>query len=163
MRAFAIGIAASALIGATPHASRSFQADGVTVRYPPGWHATNRPLTAVTSPRQALVVTSFLLPRQTVADNCTPTSTLAAMPPGGALILVWEYPAHASGLKSFPPRPGRFELGPFGNPECFGPRTAIVLFRQAGRFFEVNVALGRRATAATRAEVLRILDSLRVR
>ena len=95
-----------------------------------------------------------------MADNCDPTSTLAAMPAGGALIFAWEYPRHATGLKSFPPRPMRFQLGAFGNPECFGARTAIVAFRQAGRFFEINVVLGWRATAATRATALRILDSL---
>ena len=163
MRTLAVGFAAFALIGATPSAWHSFHADGIGVRYPPGWHATNQRLTAVTSPRQALVVTSYRLPRQTAADNCDPTSTLAAMPPNGALIFVWEYPPHATPPSSFPLRPKEFKLGHLGNPECFGPRTAIVAFRQAGRFFQINIALGRRATAATRATVTHILDSLTIR
>jgi hypothetical protein len=162
VRAFAAGLAAFALIGATPHSWPSFHTDGVSVRYPPGWHATSRRLTPVTSPRQALVVTSYPLPRRTVADNCDPTSTLDALPANGALIFMWEYPPHATGLKSFPPRPAKFKLGALGKPECFGPRTAIVAFRQAGRFFEIAITLGRQATAATRATVLRILDSLAI-
>lgn len=163
MRTVAVGFAAIALISVTSSAWQSFHTDGISVHYPSGWHATTRPLTAVTSPQEALVVASYPFPRQTIADNCNPTSSLAALPAIGALIFVWEYPPRATPRSSFPPRPKRFKIGHLGNPECFGPRTAIVAFRQAGRFFQINITLGRRATSATRATVVRILDSLTIK
>ena len=42
--------------------------------------------------------------------------------------------------------------------ECIGP-SYMVRFRQAGRFFQIHIVLGTRASAARRAAVLRILDS----
>jgi hypothetical protein len=39
----------------------------------------------------------------------------------------------------------------------------MLVFRDNGRFFQLHVALGRRATAATRHEVLTILDSFQAK
>jgi hypothetical protein len=39
----------------------------------------------------------------------------------------------------------------------------MLVFRDSGRFFQLHITLGRRATAATRREVLTILDSFRAK
>jgi len=51
--------ALSLVLGAlAPAGWHAFRADGVSVRYPPGWFATAQPLTPVVSPRQAIAVAS---------------------------------------------------------------------------------------------------------
>jgi hypothetical protein len=134
----------------------TFHASGVSISYPPGWHATARPLTNVTSPVQVLAVASFRFPKSPRPNGCEPAATLAAMQPRGALIYVIEYGSGSA--KDFPPRPARLKLTRFGRAECFGPSYAI-LFRQAGRYFQVQVAFGRTATRATRTTALRIVDT----
>ena len=60
--------------------------------------------------------------------------------------------------KAFPPHPTHFRLKNFAMYECMGA-SYMVRFRQAGRFFQIHIVLGTRASAARRAGVLRILDS----
>lgn len=136
-----------------------FAAGGVTVPVPPGWHATSRPLTPVTSPVEVLAVASFRFPRVAGANGCEPTATLARVGERGALVYLIEY--GEGRLRDFPPRPAHFRLGPVRAMECFG-RSSVLTFREHGRWFEVQVVLGRRAGAAVRRTVLRILDGLRV-
>ena len=155
-------VTALALTGAGPAKWPIFQTDGVSVRYPSGWHATSRPLTPVTYPPQVLAVASFPLPRepQTIGNNCGPAATLARMPTTGALILVLEHRAIRQVV--FPTRPKRFRLSGFARYECFGP-SYLLRFHEAGRSFEIHVVFSPRVGPATRVTVLRILDSFRAK
>ena len=87
------------------------------------------------------------------------------MPPNGAFVFAWEYarpsPLGPIRARDFPPRPTHFRLTGFARYECLGP-SYMLRFRQSGRFFQVHVAFGRRASTAMRAIVLRILDSIEV-
>jgi hypothetical protein len=111
-----------------------------------------------------MAVASYPFPRDPRPNGCRPQGTLAAVQPAGAVIFLIEYERFAPSRfrpGDFPPRPRPFRLSGFARYECFGP-SFMLRFRQEGRFFQIHVALGRRATAATRATVLRVLDSLRV-
>jgi hypothetical protein len=139
----------------------TFRAHGVSVRYPPGWTATSRALTPVTDPPQILAVASYPLPHDNRgADGCSPKEALDRLPADGAFIFGWEFGAAQSPRP--PPKPSRFKLTGFARYECLGPSYALH-FRESGRWFQIHVALGPRAGAATRATVLRILDSFEAR
>jgi hypothetical protein len=153
---------AAACSSSGPRLARVFRADGVSVRYPAGWDATGRPLTHVTSPVQVLAVASYRLPRTNRgSDGCAPKEALDRIPPDGAFIYGWEY-GSAGEAGNLPPRPKHFALTDFAGFECLGP-SYVFRFRDAGRFFQIHVALGRRAGSGTRATVLRILDSFSAR
>ncbi len=151
-------------LGTAPTGWHTFSANGLSVRYPHGWFATTHALTPVTSPPQVLAVASYPLPRNyRGADGCEPKEALDRMPPRGAFIFGWEYGSITGrALHQFPPRLNHFKLTRFAHFECLGP-SYVLRFRQAGRFFQIHVAFGSRASPTTRATVLRILDSLRVR
>ena len=155
MRLLALLVSGLALTGASWD---TFRAQGISVRYPPAWFATARHLTPVTSPPQILAVASYRLPRGSGgANGCQPTEALDRMPPTGAFIFGWEYGPDVY-KRAFPPRPKHFRLKNYAAYECLGP-SYMLRFRQAGRFFQIHVVLGRRATGATRATVLSILDT----
>ena len=154
MRLLALLVSALALTGASWH---TFRAHGVSVRYPPGWFATARGLTPVTSPQQILAVASYRLPRGSGgANGCQPKEALDRMPLTGAFIFGWEYGPRSK--RDFPLRPKHFRLTHYARYECLGP-SYMLRFRQAGRFFQLHVAFGRRASRATRATVVHILDT----
>ena len=160
-----VGVALAASGGAVPSAWHTFGHEGLTVRYPPSWYATATALTPVTSPSQVLALASYPLPTDaTGADGCCPREALDRLPPTGAFVFAWEYgDLRLPGLRTqdFSPRPKHLALSGFARWECLGP-SYMLRFREQARFLEVHVAFGRRATAATRWTVLRVLDSLRV-
>jgi hypothetical protein len=159
--ALGLGVLALTACGTSWH---TFHANGISVRYPPDWFATSRPLTYVTSPSQALAVASYHLPRDNSgADGCEPKEALDRLPPSGAFIYGWEYrrPSQREGF-AFPPRPAHFALTGFANNECLGPSYEM-RFRQAGRFFQIHVVFGKQASFITRRTVLRVLDSFEAR
>ncbi len=164
MRLLAVALGALALAATAPPSWRTFRGEGISIRYPPGWFATARPLTPVTSPQQVLAIASYPLPRGSAgADGCAPKEALDGLPLTGAFIFGWEYGqlSKVTGIRErdFPPRSKHFELAGFAPYECFGP-SYMLRFRAAGRAFQIHIAFGRRASASTRATVLRILDSL---
>jgi hypothetical protein len=146
------------LTGASPPNWLTFRTDGISVRYPPNWHATAHRLTAVISPPLRFAIASYPLRQTGPGSTCQPAKALAEMPPSGAFIYTMEYTGTSLQRRDFRPRPKRFRLTRFANYECMGPSYAI-LFREAGRFFQIHVYLGPRAGAGVRADVLRILDS----
>jgi hypothetical protein len=120
-----------------------------------------RPLTPVTSPEQVLAIASYPLPDDNRgADGCMPKEALTRLPPGGAFLFGWEDGTGGLHARDFPPRPAHFRLTGFARYECLGP-SYLLRFRAGGRFFQIHVVLGRHATGATRATVLRVLDSFR--
>jgi hypothetical protein len=158
MRLLALALGALVLAAAPADGWRTFRTDGVSVRYPSAWFATSRALTDVTSPRRVLALSSYPIPRGP-GDGCAPREALDAMPPGGALLFGWTYgDVSPETARDFPPRPRHFRLTTCAHFECSGP-SYVVRFRAAGRAFQIHVAFGPRATRATRATALRILDS----
>jgi hypothetical protein len=63
---------------------------------------------------------------------------------------------------TFPPRGKHLTLGPVGNAECWGIPTRVALFEDVGRYFQVEVAFGPKATVALRNQVRQSLDSLHI-
>jgi len=156
VRLLGLALALLALTAAGPPTWATFRKDAVSIRYPPGWHATGRRLTPVSYPWQLFAVASYPFPTDARPNGCRPAGTLARRQPVGAVIFVIEYGTGST--RVFPPRPSRFTLSGVRNYECFG-RSYLLRFREAGRYFQIQVAFGRRAGAARRATVLRILDS----
>lgn len=166
MRHLAVAAGALMLAGGAPPSWHTFRTQHVSVRYPPTWFATARPLTSVTGPSQAVAIASYPLPTSAAgADGCQPKAALDRMPPDGAFIFGWDYGPLTSlgaGARDFPPEPLRFKLAGFARYECMGP-SYMVRFRAGGRGFQIHIYLGRNASATTRALVLRTLDSFRAR
>ncbi len=141
-------------------------AAGLAVSQPGGWHLTAPPISSLSYPVERLLIASYRAPR---GGNCGPDRAARALPPGGALIYLLEYrprvgdPWHGLRRSAFPARPKRFALrrSALGTYECQAAPSYVIHFRDADRPFQLFVALGRRATAARRAQVLRVLDSLR--
>lgn len=134
----------------------TFRTDGVSIRYPKGWHATARRLTNVISPPMRFAITSYPLRQRGPGSTCAPTHALAEMPADGAFIYAIEYVGATP--HGFPPHPTRFRLTRFSSYECMGPSYGI-LFRDAGRFFQIHVSVGKHAGPRLRATVPRVLDS----
>jgi hypothetical protein len=137
---------------------------GLSVVLPPGWAAAPPPVTRLAYPSELLVAATYPVAREPGRESCGPTGAVRAIPPGGALIFLFEYEdPNPTQLARFPLRPGRLRLprGPQVSFECFGVGRALT-FRQRGRAFQAMVALGPRATGHARRSALALLDSLKV-
>jgi hypothetical protein len=160
---FALAVLAVGVV--IPPAWHTYRGDRISIRYPPGWTATARPLTNVTSPVQLVAIGSFRFSTNIArSDGCEPKEALDAIPASGAFIFGWDYGQlpQTELRKNFPPQPQRFRLTGLANYECMG-HSYMLRFRAAGRAFQIHVYLGSKATAATRLTVLRILDSFHAR
>jgi hypothetical protein len=134
------------------------QANGVAVQAPEGWTYTS----AVSGPAEPAALFAIGTGPIPAGGDCAPTAAIRALPGNGMLLWVLEYtnPEHPY---EFSPRPTSLDLGPLLGPfECIGERTHIVLFRQAGRFFQVHVIFGPAAPASLRADAAAALSSLTV-
>ena len=130
----------TALAIAAPAASGRYERAGLSVEVPTGWRIVGKPLSVCTNPVQRLALRGH-----------------------GALVQIVETLDYAY-VHRFPARPRRFALrGPSQYQACCPPREAkgwFLSFRDGNRGFYAYVYLGERGT---RAQVLRILDSLRVK
>lgn len=164
------GCAAGAETSAAPQAdagaTRAQAGAGVSVSRPRGWQLTVAPITALTFPAERLLLTSYPTRR---GGNCGPDRAARDLPPGGALLYLFEYRPRRGDVwrslrrRDFPPRPARFALrrDDLGSFECWRVPSYLIRFRAADRPFQLHVALGRNASAARRAQVLRVLDGMR--
>ena len=130
----------AALAFATPASAHRYERSGLSVTVPAGWTTVGKPLSVCTNPVQRLALRGH-----------------------GALVQIVETLDYAY-VDRFPTRPRRFALrGPAQYQACCPPRPArgwFLSFRDGNRGFYAYVYLGE---PGTRAAVLRILDSLRVR
>ena len=138
MLALVLVLVALAIAG--PGGTARYERAGLAVDVPAGWTSVRRPLSACTNPVQRL-----------------------ALRGNGALVQIVETLDYAY-TRRFPGRPPRFALGgPAQYFACCPPRESkgwFLTFRDGDRGFYAYVYLGERGT---RSQVLRILDSLRVR
>jgi hypothetical protein len=140
---------------------------GISVRQPASWHRVAPPISGLSYPGERLLLTSY---PTSAGGGCGPDRAIKDLPASGALIYLLEYrpsvgdPWRGLRRSSFPPRPAHFALrrSALGHYECVvGVPSYLIRFRDADRPFQLHVALGPRATPARRAQVLRVLDSLR--
>jgi hypothetical protein len=134
-----------------------FRGPGIVVRYPDGWYVTNEPLNSITDPVLRFVLSSYRLPAgaDANANYAPPTRGVIAE-------LVEEVPPiNNDGV--WRPRPRRFRLPRLGRLETFGGnRWGEVLFRNHGRHFYIFIGVGRRASSAQVALMLRTLDAMAI-
>jgi hypothetical protein len=150
-----------------PAADRVGTGAGISLSKPRGWKLLTHHITAVSRPVERLLLTSY---RARPGGNCAPDRAERELPADGALVYLFEYsPRRGAALtrvtrRAFPPRPAHFALDrrALGNYECWRVPSYLIRFRDAGRAFQVHVALGKRAGPARRAQVLAALDGLRV-
>jgi hypothetical protein len=133
-------------------------AAGLAVTQPGGWHLTTPPISSLSYPRERLLMTSY---RTSRGGNCGPDRAERDLPAAGALVYLIEY--RGAKRSAFPQRPAHFSLrrAALANYECWRVPSYLIRFRDAGRPFQLHVALGPRATSARRRQALRVLDSLR--
>jgi hypothetical protein len=138
---------------------------GVSVTVPPGWHAATGPFTGLLDPRERLVLTSFPVEGTPRSPGCSPLGLLRELPRSGVAAVLLEY-MHTGARRNFQRRPEQFRLRPSDRSgfDCFSPQpigdAQLFNFREAGRAFNLLVAVGRDATAASRHTAERALDSL---
>lgn len=135
---------------------------GISIRVPTGWHIVHGWLSDVVIPIPRFAVGSFAVRLSRRTCECG-MPNVVNFPRTGAFVFVWEYPGvRRAALARTPVRPAHFSVGPGSIQRftCAGPSDGLA-FRDAGRVFQVEVYLGRDATAATRAKMAGLLDSLR--
>jgi hypothetical protein len=139
----------------------SEDAGSLTIQTPPGWAYIANPVpNAAWSVWFAEGTTPF-----PPGGSCGPETALRSLSRNGALI--WVSEVHPGGLvpKSFPHQPARFTLhgrAPQRYPCSRSHPSYLWQFRADHRWFRAQIAFGPRASAATKADALRSLSSLRV-
>ena len=139
--------------------------DRFRVMVPKGWFISDEPLTDIAEPRDVATLATFPL---RPGGACAPNRAIKDMERDDALIFVMEYSRPRGG--PWPQRPRRIE--PSKRPpvayECWLRSTTLIRFRDAGRYFQIHVALGivehqARDTASekVRRQAYRILNSFR--
>jgi len=157
-------LARAGAAGGDRPARRESVPDRLSLRVPPGWHVLHGWLSDVIDPAPRLAVASF--PARLSHDTCScGFPNVVNFPHGGAFIFVWEYlrPLSHRALARVPGLPARFRLasGRSVRRTCDGSSDTFG-FKDAGGVFQVEVYLGPRAGRARRADVIAMLDSLRV-
>lgn len=136
------------------------EGNSISIETPLEWTFLNDPLRIEMWPSILFAVGNYDLP---VGGGCAPTDALEVLPRDG--VLLWVSESRGLGLhpEDFPPRPTHFELDPksLANYECSGTwQTYLIWFRDAGRFFQAQVAFGADTTESLRADLVRALDSI---
>jgi hypothetical protein len=140
--------------------------DDLRVTYPSSWHRAGRSLTpTLVDPEEILSLgTNVLTPG---GRNCAqfPENAVANLGPRDALIWVSERAGHPR--VRLPPRPAHFRLARPERTElhaCVAGRARFsewpIAFREAGRQFNVFVAIGKPVPGRRRVQAERILDSI---
>jgi hypothetical protein len=138
----------------------------VTVTIPAGWSAKPDPIPQLAYPDPVLAVGSWpfsIDPR----DSCAPAGILRTLPDDGALLwLIESRPTSDASLfdaDSFGPRPRSFDLRTMQQQTifCSDLRGFVIGFREAGRYFSVQIVLGPRTPAFRQQVVQQVLHSIR--
>lgn len=133
--------------------------DGISITIPEGW-IFHQDASGPIEPEMLFAVGSWGFP---TGGDCAPTSAQEELPADGALLWLMEYRSSRD-PEDFPPRPERFELDEeaFAAYECSLVPSYLVLWTEAGRFFQVHVAFGPEAPPVVRQDALGALDSIDV-
>jgi protein MpaA len=152
LRAALIAGFAAVVLAPTAAAWQFHTGAGISGRLPDGWRVVQRHFTPCIDPREVLTIASF------------PVAARPVLPRDGAFLTLEERDSDAARM---PRRPERFRLrGKPSGMECCAPLHAPgwgLQFRSAGRGFYVYAFLGPNSAPQTRADLTRVLDSLRIR
>lgn len=122
-----------------------------------------KPITAVTYPRQVLAAASYPVRLEEGPPSCTPQTALDQMPRDGALLQVFEYNPGGGEVPDLPPRPGRITYadGEFANFECADSSLRFA-FSDGGRAFQGHIWMNRRTVdPQIRTQAIEILNGFR--
>jgi hypothetical protein len=121
-------------------------ASALTIRYPKSWYGQTYAASSAT-------ISSFPIHQ--------PDQAVGEQPSDGALIEVLDQPPQSLVARYLPPRPpNHLELTDFQTYEIFGAAYRIG-FHDRGHRVTVFVALGTRASNATRQDAIAVLNSIR--
>jgi hypothetical protein len=140
--------------------------DRVTVTIPASWSAKPDPIPRLVYPDPVLAVGSWLF-RTNRRDSCAPAGILRTLPADGALLwLIESRPTTDTSLfdpSGFGPRPRSFDLQAMRQRTifCTHQRGLAVGWREAGRYFSVQIVLGPKAPSSRREVVQQVLQSIR--
>ena len=159
----AVSLAATAL--ATDDL-RSFTTHRISFQYPSTWHVTTKPLSTGSKPDYRFAVATWPV-RRTPRDTGPCLAGIRQQRPAtGALAFIREVvgASRRRALRRVRPRPERFRLptradGDYG---CLGQGSLLYIFKDKQRVFYLWMSVGPRASAETRRELSRILDSLEI-
>lgn len=151
---------------------------GIAIELAPGWQAAASSLTPnLSDPRERLSVGTFPLEWRKSGCEHLPSGALHAISAEDAFVTLFEQgrPTPANGypesrFSSVGPRPEPLRPDFSEQSEltaCMGPgkrpvRESFMNFTDAGRAFYLHVVVGDEASEETRAELNRMLDSLRI-
>jgi len=151
---------------AVTSASRVTVPRGISFAIPAGWHVTTARINGVRDPVTVFTATSFRLRHRHPAPGlCSPTLQ-DQWRVDGAYVQLTEERDGASRrrmLPRTPSRPRHFRLDAKGaGGLCTPPNSGELTFREHGRAFYVFYGFGTRASRATHAKAMHLLDSLRI-
>jgi hypothetical protein len=131
----------------------------VSVDLPMGWAEKSDPVPAALDPRVVAAYGTWDFP---VGGACGPEPALAALPPDGAFLWVDEYvdPGNRGDFETGGP-PSSIDLQtPPARWQCASSAPSrMYLFGQAGRYFELHIALGPQASPGTIVQAEHIMAS----
>jgi hypothetical protein len=133
--------------------------DGLSITFPAAWTFHQDP-SGPDDPRTLFGVGTWTFTR---GGECAPTAAQEALPPDGGFMWLIEYRI-APDPGDLPARPEHFDLDPgtLGQYECSTVPSYMIRFQDAGRSFQVHVALGPEAPDSVGPEFMRALGSLEV-
>jgi hypothetical protein len=127
---------------------------------PVGWTASLDPVPSAENPRIVAAYGSWAFP---TGGDCGPEPALAALPEDGAFVWVVEH-SDPGNRADFVAPPSQFHLDLQQPPARWtcgtGAPSRVELFRIAGRYFEIHIALGPGAPASTVSQVDSLISSL---
>jgi hypothetical protein len=135
-------------------AQQEFSEDGISFRYPRGWHVVG--FSTSNSPHR-LAVSSYRVPRTAIEGDCGGYEAVELLPATGAIVLLIDYGEGGS----FAPLPDGLRLsdGDFAEYECFGAST-MFRFLVEQRDLQAHLAVGSQASEKTRDRALAILSDI---
>jgi hypothetical protein len=148
-------------------AGARFDREGVSFQVPQGWHLTIGRINGVIDPVTVFTVSTFRLPQhgRTSTGVCSP-ALQHAWRADGAYVQLSEERDGASRkrmLRRVPLRPKHFALHATGQGGlCTPPDSGGLSFQASGRAFDVYYGFGPRASTATRARAVAMLDAMRI-
>jgi hypothetical protein len=138
--------------------------DRVAVTLPAGWSAKPDPIPQLVYPDPVFAVGSWPF-RIDQRDSCAPAGILRTLPDDGAVLwLIESQPTSDASIfdpDAFGPRPRAFDLQAQRTIFCSDQRGFGIAFRDADRYFSVQIVLGPKAPASRREAVQEILQSIR--
>jgi hypothetical protein len=140
-----------------------FSSDGITFTCPSSWYVTTRPLSNGLEPIYRFAVGNFRFHR-TKRDIGPCLQGISEQRPGtGVLAFMREAIGADARRAHVGARPKAFRLpSPTEQAACLGPGSTQFTFSQAGRVFYLWLSISPKAPPAARAEIRRLLDSMRI-